>query len=234
LREFVPSFIIMKISVVVSAVVAFCLCPTLVSAAHVRGGNDDQIKQRELGYYDWYSFGCERTMVAHLADPSARRLANKPAAPAAAVSGTVTFSCSEDWYYNDHMTQVDYKITGLTPGLHGFHVHESRIGTGGDMTCGSTGGHWNPDGMDHGTNLDWQRHIGDMGNILADENGVAEGSLLAYIPLKGEYGTAMRAVVVHGGTDDLGLGGNNDSRANGNAGARVACGDVRNSKYYEK
>jgi superoxide dismutase, Cu-Zn family len=116
--------------------------------------------------------------------------------------------------------------------LHGMHVHEFRIGTGGDTSCLSTGGHWNPDGMNHGTNLDWQRHVGDLGNILADENGVAEGTLLAYVPLKGDYGIAKAAVVVHAGSDDLGLGGNNDSRANGNAGTRVLCGNVEIS--YEK
>lgn len=234
----------MKISLSLSAFLAFAN-NGLISAQHVRGSSvameereqhhqhhhHQQQQQysrqehRQLGYYDWYSFGCDRTMEARLEDP----------AGATKVEGKVTFYCSDDWYYNSHMTQIDYLITGLAPGLHGLHVHEARIGNdGGEMTCGSTGGHYNPDGMNHGSNLDWQRHIGDMANILADENGVAEGSLLAYIPLKGEYGITGTAVVIHAGQDDLGLGGNNDSRANGNAGAREACGDVRNIKWHEK
>lgn len=73
----------------------------------------------------------------------------------------------------------------------------------------------------------YQRHIGDLGNILVDETGAASGTLLAYVPLWGEYGIRGRAVVVHAGTDDLGLGGDDGSRAVGNAGARPGCGTIK-------
>lgn len=69
--------------------------------------------------------------------------------------------------------------------------------------------------------------IGDLGNILADEDGVAEGSLLAYAPLKGDLGIRGKSVVVHAGTDDLGTGGDDASRAVGNAGARPGCGNIQ-------
>ena len=72
----------------------------------------------------------------------------------------------------------------------------------------------------------YQRHIGDLGNILADESGLAEGTLLAYVPLSGNLGIAGRAVVVHAGTDDLGTGGDDGSRGVGNAGARPGCGNI--------
>ena len=38
-------------------------------------------------------------------------------------------------------------MTGLTPGLHGFHVHEK-----GDLSedCNAAGGHFNPMGATHG------------------------------------------------------------------------------------
>ena len=78
----------------------------------------------------------------------------------------------------------------------------------------------------HGGNLDEQRHLGDLGNILVDSKGVAVGTLLAKVPLVGSLGIEGRAVVVHAGTDDLGLGGNSSSRAVGNAGARPGCGNI--------
>ena len=43
-------------------------------------------------------------------------------------------------------TLIKGTVTGLEPGLHGFHIHEF-----GDMTdgCKSMGGHYNPDNVDH-------------------------------------------------------------------------------------
>lgn len=87
-------------------------------------------------------------------------------------------------------------------------------------------GHWNPENNNHGGNLNAQRHIGDLGNILADDEGNAKGTLLAKVPLKGGLGINGRSVVVHAGEDDLGTGGDDGSRAVGNAGARPACGTI--------
>lgn len=139
------------------------------------------------------------------------------------VCGQVSFSNQQrhqSWWQSHGLTTVSYSITGLTPGLHGLHIHELPV----QPDCASTGGHWNPTMVNHGTPLDAQRHYGDMGNVLADENGVAEGSLLAYIPLGRIRGLA---VVVHAGQDDRGHGGNDGSRATGNAGGRPACGTIR-------
>jgi Cu/Zn superoxide dismutase len=71
-------------------------------------------------------------------------------------------------------TLIQGTITGLEPGLHGFHIHEF-----GDMSqgCKSMGGHYNPDNVDHG---DIEKgHVGDLGNVLADESGVAKFSITA-------------------------------------------------------
>lgn len=53
------------------------------------------------------------------------------------IRGNITFdqaSCSEP-------THVSITIEGLTPGHHGFHIHELGNIAGG---CASTGSHFNP------------------------------------------------------------------------------------------
>ena len=124
-------------------------------------------------------------------------------------------------------TNVTYNFTGLTPGLHGMHVHTGPVGENNNCSASFTLGHWNPGNTNHGSNLDEQRHKGDLGNILADANEAASGWLLAAVqPLVGRKGIVGRSVVVHGGVDDLGLGGNQASRDAGNAGPRIACGTI--------
>lgn len=71
------------------------------------------------------------------------------------------------------------------------------------------------------------RHVGDLGNIEANSAGVANFSFVDnVITLTGANSIIGRAVVVHEGEDDLGLGNNTDSLTTGNAGGRVACGII--------
>lgn len=67
--------------------------------------------------------------------------------------------------------KISGKIEGLTNGLHAFHVHDF-----GDLrkSCYSSGGHFNPFQTKHGSPIDSNRHVGDLGNIFADESGVAK------------------------------------------------------------
>ncbi|KAG8478882.1 hypothetical protein CXB51_028728 [Gossypium anomalum] len=120
------------------------------------------------------------------------------------------------------ITHVQGKITGLSPGLHGFHIHALGDTTNG---CNSTGPHFNPLKKDHGAPSDGERHAGDLGNIIAGADGVAEVSIKDWqIPLSGQHSILGRAVVVHADPDDLGKGGHELSKTTGNAGARVGCG----------
>ncbi|KAL5765672.1 hypothetical protein ACOSP7_016289 [Xanthoceras sorbifolium] len=121
-------------------------------------------------------------------------------------------------------TTVNVRVTGLTPGPHGFHLHEYGDTTNG---CISTGPHFNPNGMTHGAPEDEVRHAGDLGNIVANADGVAEATIVDnQIPLSGPNTVIGRAFVVHELEDDLGKGGHELSLSTGNAGGRLACGVV--------
>lgn len=196
----------------------------LGSTSILRGGDTSPIAEQKVDnlhrnlFWCW-AFECAKPLKAIITNPSA----SNPNACDVNVCGTVSFSIPSP--VNGY-SQVDYNITGLAPGLHGLHVHMDAVGTGGNQSCASAGGHWNPQAYNHGGNLDDQRHVGDLGNILVDSKGVAVGTLLAKVPLVGNLGIKGRAVVVHAGTDDLGLGGNSSSRAVGNAGGRPGCGNI--------
>lgn len=133
------------------------------------------------------------------------------------------------------------EIIGLKPGYHGMHIHESANFTNG---CQSTGGHYNPYNQPHGGNEPTLvgRHVGDLGNIYANELGIANIDLQLNnrgLKLYGDPGFSIldRAIVIHEGKDDLGKGGEIDGRIvnkekhttsliAGNSGSRIACGKI--------
>jgi Cu-Zn family superoxide dismutase len=115
--------------------------------------------------------------------------------------------------------KVEAEVHGLTPGPHGFHIHE--FGDISSPDAMSTGGHFNPDKVDHAAPGAPKRHVGDMGNIEASPRGVAR---LDYVdPLMsfaGPHSIIGRGVIVHEKADDL------KTQPTGNAGGRVAAGVV--------
>ncbi|KAF9019029.1 hypothetical protein BDZ89DRAFT_1073396 [Hymenopellis radicata] len=137
------------------------------------------------------------------------------------VRGTVIFEQAE---FKGPVT-VSGELTGLDPSsARGFHIHQF-----GDLTngCVSAGPHFNPFGKTHGAPADDERHVGDLGNIETDEDGVASFVLTdELLTLNGPRSIIGRAVVVHAGTDDLGRGDNEESLKTGNAGGRAACGVI--------
>ncbi|GAU91520.1 SOD_CuZN6 [Ramazzottius varieornatus] len=56
-------------------------------------------------------------------------------------------------------------LRSLSPGYHGFHIHEYGNLTSG---CASAGAHHNPGSKAHGAPSDRDRHVGDLGNVWAD------------------------------------------------------------------
>ncbi len=114
---------------------------------------------------------------------------------------------------------VSGRVEGLSPGLHGFHVHEH--GDLSDRDEGtSAGGHYAPNGHRHGHPTDGERHVGDLGNILADAYGVADIDFIdSVIELAGDHSIVGRSLVIHAKPDTFG-------GEAGEAGARVAFGRI--------
>ena len=129
------------------------------------------------------------------------------------IRGTVTFTRETGGI------RVSADITGLTPGKHGFHVHENGDCSAPDAT--SAGGHFNPTKMPHAGMDAEQRHVGDLGNVTADASGKASYDRLdTMLTFEGDNSIIGRAVIVHAKADDL------KSQPSGDAGARGACGVV--------
>lgn len=132
-------------------------------------------------------------------------------------SGSVSFTQKGD------QLVVDARVTGLTPGPHGFHVHEK-----GDCSApdgASAGGHFNPSAKAHGSPAHAMHHGGDFGNLVADAGGQAVLQLtipLSEISLAQDAPNSVlkKGVIVHADPDDY------LTQPTGNSGKRLACGVI--------
>ena len=134
------------------------------------------------------------------------------------LSGTVTFKDVAGG------VEVTAKVSGFEPNTeHGFHVHEFGNVTAADGT--STGGHYNPEGHDHGLPHGDMIHAGDLGNLKANAEGVAEMTMVTKtITLIGARNPVIgRGIVIHAKPDDGG-------QPTGNAGDRIGVGVIGISK----
>lgn len=156
-------------------------------------------------------------LSANVANAKAVKAEVKPAAAAATqptvmgnVTGTVTFT------QDGKDLKVVADLKGLTPGMHGFHIHEKGDLSAPDLS--SAGDHYNPGGKHHGGMDAVEHHAGDLGNINADKDGNAhkEGVMkdMNADDLKGH------SVIVHAKPDD------EKTDPSGNSGARIAGGKI--------
>ncbi len=115
-------------------------------------------------------------------------------------------------------------VRGLAPGsMHGLHIHETGKCQGPDFV--SAGGHYNPETRPHGGPTAGSTHLGDLGNLVADKQGVATSEVL--IPLKKGRDLDKLiglSVIIHAKSDDL------STPPSGNSGDRMACGIIKAQK----
>lgn len=104
--------------------------------------------------------------------------------------------------------------------VHGIHVHEKGLCEGPDFK--SAGEHFNPHGKAHGSPASGNRHIGDLGNLKANAEGVAHAELnfrgISASDVKSLIG---KSVILHAKADDL------KSQPSGESGDRIACGVIK-------
>jgi len=164
---------------------------------------------------------------AHAGDQPATKPAGAPAAPTTTVAvadmaptqgsnvkGRVTFEAKK------HGVHVVADFTGLTPGEHGFHIHEKGDCSAPDGT--SAGAHFNPTGKPHGAPGTVEHHLGDLGNIKADKAGTAHLDVtFPHLTLNGPESIVGLGLIVHASPDDM------RTQPTGNAGARQACGVIK-------
>lgn len=126
-------------------------------------------------------------------------------------TGKVTFTAL------DHGVRVAGEVRGLTPGEHGFHIHEK--GDCGD-NGNASGGHFNPAGGTHGKFGAAGSHAGELPSLVAGADGTARFSVDVHsISLADGAANNVvgRALVVHRDRDDY------TTQPAGNSGPRIAC-----------
>lgn len=124
-----------------------------------------------------------------------------------------------------HGVEFRPELTGLTPGDHGFHVHdnascEPALDDDGAMAAAmAAGGHYDPEMTDkHATPLSGEGHRGDLPVLVADADGNASTPVQA-ARLSMEELTG-RSLMVHVGGDNF----SDNPAPSGGGGARFACG----------
>lgn len=137
-------------------------------------------------------------------------------------SGTNTQG-TVDFIQKGKMVTMDMSVFKLTPGIHAVHIHEKGDCSATDGS--SAGGHWNPAKDDHGKWGSEHFHMGDIGNLSADKQGVAR---LVFKTDKWCIGCGDesknivgKSIIIHAGKDDF------HTQPTGDAGGRVGCVEIK-------
>jgi len=121
--------------------------------------------------------------------------------------------------------KISVKVSQLTPGEHGIHIHTVGKCEGPAFT--SAGGHFNPTSAHHGIHnaQDPHPHLGDLMNLVVGQNGKANATFIANGVTLGDDANSLfhdggTSLVIHAKADDL------MSDPSGNSGDRIACGVI--------
>jgi len=124
-----------------------------------------------------------------------------------------------------HGVKIVVKVSQLSPGEHGIHIH--TVGKCEPPAFTSAGGHFNPTSTHHGaqSKLGPHPHLGDLLNLLADGKGNANMTFVAPGVTLGDGTDSLfheggTSLVIHAKEDDLA------SDPSGNSGDRIACGVI--------
>lgn len=118
-------------------------------------------------------------------------------------------------------------VANVTPGQHAMHIHAVGDCSGADGK--TAGGHWNPDGHDHGKWGEKEHfHRGDIGNIEVGEDGKGRITLTTDLWCLGcddeKKNVIGKSLIIHAKADDF------ESQPSGAAGARIGCGVIAMEK----
>ena len=118
------------------------------------------------------------------------------------------------------------QLTGLTPGLHGFHVHQNPDCSAGmkdgKMVPGlAAGGHYDPAGTGKHEGPEGKGHLGDLPALSVGADGNATTAVVA--PRLKMADLMGRSLMIHAGGDNYA----DQPMALGGGGARVACGVIK-------
>ena len=118
-------------------------------------------------------------------------------------------------------------VQGLTPGDHGFHLHqngscEPAANAEGQMTpAGDAGGHYDPESTGKHAGPEGEGHKGDLPVLEVGNDGMAMAELTA--PRLTVADARGKALMIHAGGDNY----SDQPQPLGGGGGRVACGVVQ-------
>lgn len=129
--------------------------------------------------------------------------------------------------------RIKLNVTGLTPGMHGLHIHmnpscaNSTDASGNSVIFGGAGGHFDPGPAGHHGTPEAPNtvgHGGDMPMLIVNNDGLGTADFFTNkVSLSGANSVVGRSIVIHAAADDY------KTDPAGNSGARLVCGVISDS-----